>query len=131
MLVVSPAFADADVSMVEPSASDTNSWSFDPLQVTIQAGQSVTWTNNGTQAHTATAGNGAFDTGLIQPGESKTVALASPGGYEYVCTPHPWMTGNIVVTAAAAAAQPAPTPAGPLPTPVPKPSAAQQQVLPT
>jgi plastocyanin len=129
VLLVTPVWADTAVSIEEPSA-DINSWSFDPLQVTIQAGQTITWTNNGMQAHTATANNGAFDTGLIEPGESKTVALAAPGGYEYICTPHPWMTGNIIVTAAAGAAQPAPTPAAVGPTPVPKP-VAQQQVAPT
>jgi hypothetical protein len=53
---------------------------------------------------------------MIEPNQSKTVALAAPGTYEYACTPHPWMKGTINVTAAAA--QPAPTPA-PAPTAAP------------
>lgn len=111
-----PALADEDVQMVEGSTTDINTWSFDPPFVTIQAGQSVTWINNGVQTHTATAANGSFDTGMIEPNQSKTVALAAPGTYEYACTPHPWMKGTINVTAAAA--QPAPTPA-PAPTTAP------------
>ena len=70
------AFADADVEMVERSATDLNSWAIEPLEVSNQSGQTVTWVNTGSQSHTATATGGAFDTGLIEPGESKTVALA-------------------------------------------------------
>jgi len=102
---VSPAYADADVSMLEPDADEAMSWVFEPLQVSIQAGQAITWTNTGAVGHTATAAGGTFDTGLLAPGESKTVALAAPGTYEYLCTPHPWMKGTIIV-AAAGAAQP-------------------------
>jgi plastocyanin len=124
-LNAAPALADADVQTVEPSATDIMTWAFDPVQVTIQAGESVTWINNGAQSHTATASNGAFDTGLIPPGESKTVALAAPGSYEFNCTPHPWMKGtiNVIAAAAAPAAQPTVPPAA-APTAVPKPAAA-------
>jgi plastocyanin len=99
---VSPAYADADVDMVEPSETDMMSWAFDPPEVTIEAGQMVTWTNSGSQPHTATAVSGTFDTGEIAPGESKTMALAAAGTYEYICTPHPWMKGTLQVTAAGA-----------------------------
>ncbi|MDQ3809574.1 MAG: hypothetical protein M3336_04720, partial [Chloroflexota bacterium] len=39
-LSVLPVWADADVRMVEGSATDINSWAFSPAEVTIQAGQS-------------------------------------------------------------------------------------------
>src|SRR5262245_33523252 len=106
--------ADVTVEMVEGSATDINSWTFNPAEVTINAGDMVTFHNTGTQQHTGTSTTGAFDTGLIPAGESKTVAIAAPGTYAFVCTPHPWMKGTITVNAAAApaaaapAAQPAP-----------------------
>src|SRR5207247_10842587 len=110
-------------------------WGFEPRQGSSQAGQAITWTNTGAVGHTATAAGGTFDTGLLAPGESKTVALAAPGTYEYLCTPHPWMKGTIIV-AAAGAAQPttpqpaAATPAAPTVAAVAKP-AAQPVATPT
>lgn len=136
-LFASRAFADATVQMTEGSPTDINSWGFTPADVTIAAGQSITWTNNGSQAHSATADNaGAFDTGLVQPGDSKSVTFATAGTFTYHCTPHPWMKGTITVTAAAAApaAPAAPAPAAPAPAPAAPaaaPPAAQAAPTPT
>jgi plastocyanin len=116
------ALADGTVQMTEPSATDINSWAFTPPDITIAAGQNVTWMNAGTQAHTATSTSGAFDTGLVQPGESQTITLDSAGSYAYQCTPHPWMKGTVTVLAAAAA-PPAAQPAAPAPAPAAQPGA--------
>ncbi len=91
------------VTFTETTMADMLNWSVSPATVTIQAGQSVTFTNPGssTQPHTATAADGSWDTGLLQPGSSGSIAFATPGSYDYTCTPHPWMKGTIVVTAAA------------------------------
>jgi plastocyanin len=39
----------------------------------------------------------AWDTGDIGPGESKTLTFAEPGTYYYICKPHPWMHGQVIV----------------------------------
>ncbi|MDQ3812137.1 MAG: plastocyanin/azurin family copper-binding protein, partial [Chloroflexota bacterium] len=99
LLVVSGslAFAQAQaVRIVEGSSSDINSWGYEPASLTVRAGQPVTFTNTGAQAHTATA-TGVFDTGLLGTGESATITVATPGTYEYHCTPHPWMRASLVV----------------------------------
>jgi plastocyanin len=130
----SAAFADGSVQMTEGSISDINSWAFTPPELTIEAGQSVTWTNSGSQAHSATADGGGFDTGLIQPDNSKTVSLTTPGTYAYHCTPHPWMKGTITVLAAAAAPAPAAAPPPAAPAAAPPAAAApavQAQATPT
>lgn len=130
-LCVSGAFADATVQMTEGSPTDINTWAFTPADVTISAGQSITWTNTGSQAHSATADNGStFDTGLVPPGESKTVTFTTPGTYTYHCTPHPWMKASITVTAAAAAPAPA-APAAPAAQAPPAAAPAVSQALPT
>ena len=82
------------LAMVEGSASDINTWGF---AYSVSAGQSVTWTNNGAQAHSVTSSTGDFDTGLIQPGTSGSVEFDTPGLFTYACSPHPWMKGNVVV----------------------------------
>ena len=40
-----------------------------------RVGESVTWTNSGPTAHTATARDGSFDTGLLSKGQSRSVTF--------------------------------------------------------
>jgi plastocyanin len=85
-------------------------FAFSPATLTITAGDTVTWTNQDTTTHTATSNTGVFDSGDLDPGDAFSFTFTTPGTYEYHCTPHPTMTGQIVVQAAAAT--PLPTPAG-------------------
>jgi plastocyanin len=84
------------INIVEPQ--DPMQWGYDPAEVTIEVGQAVTFTNTGRVAHTATASNGEFDTGLIEGGQSVTIVFNNPGEFDYFCTPHPWMKAKITVT---------------------------------
>jgi plastocyanin len=76
---------------------DISAYGFDPVSLQVNAGDSVTWTNTGSQAHTVTASDGSFDSGLIQPGDMFNLTFSTPGTYTYACTPHPWMKATIVV----------------------------------
>jgi plastocyanin len=38
---------------------------------------------------------GDWDTGLLAKGESKEVTFKEAGTYFYICTPHPWMYGQV------------------------------------
>jgi plastocyanin len=76
-------------------------FAFDPASVTVQVGDSVTWTNQDSTAHTATAA-GAFDTGNIASGASATVTFDTAGTFAYACSIHPTMTATVVVQAASA-----------------------------
>jgi len=71
-------------------------FAFSPSTLTIQAGDSVTWTNKDLVAHTATAVNG-FDSGFLEQGESYSFTFNQVGIFDYICTPHPYMQGNITV----------------------------------
>jgi amicyanin len=91
-------------------------FAFSPATLTITAGDTVTWTNDDSAVHTATSTTGGFDSGDLAQGASYSFTFTEPGTYDYLCTPHPTMTGQIVVQAAAQAATAAPTPGGgPLP----------------
>lgn len=72
---------------------------FSPSSVTIAVGDTVTWRNNGQAPHTATANNGSFDTGTIQPGGSGSHTFNSAGTIPYICTIHAGMTGTVRVLA--------------------------------
>ena len=75
---------------------------FSPNPLTIPAGASVTWTNDGSASHTATSDSNAWTTAVLAPGQtSAAVSFQSPGTFTYHCSIHPTMRGTIVVTAAA------------------------------
>ena len=58
----------------------------------------MTFTNVGDLPHDATAlKQGEWTTGTLAKGESKTVSFMKPGIHYYICTPHPWMYGQIIV----------------------------------
>ncbi len=74
-------------------------FSFAPATITINEGDTVTWTNNGPTPHSATADNGSFDTGIFPAGQSRTHTFNEAGSFSYFCTPHPNMRGTVVVQA--------------------------------
>ena len=78
--------------------SDTISdFVFTPSTITIHVGDTVTWTNVGPTAHTATANDGSFDTGTLQKGQSGSHTFTSAGTFAYICKIHPFMHGTVVV----------------------------------
>lgn len=74
-------------------------FAFSPATVTIDVGDTVTWTNQDAVAHTATATDGSWDTGDIAQSASASIIFSAAGTYTYLCTPHPTMTGTVVVRA--------------------------------
>jgi alcohol dehydrogenase (cytochrome c) len=72
-----------------------------PSRTRIKAGTTVTFTNAGDIPHTATSFEkgkvGKWDTGVLEKGQSKTVTFSDPGVYYYICAPHPWMYGQVIV----------------------------------
>jgi quinohemoprotein ethanol dehydrogenase len=83
-------------------------YSYGPQRITVAAGTKVTFTNNGSQPHNAmSADAGGWDTGMLAKGETASVTFNRPGSFTYICTPHPSMIGQIIVTGQAVAnAQP-------------------------
>ena len=58
----------------------------------------VTVVNNDGVAHTLTAVDGAFDSGVIGGGsQTALTAPGAPGSYQFFCSIHPSMTGSIAV----------------------------------
>jgi plastocyanin len=78
-------------------------FSFGPATINIKAGDSVTWLNQGPTTHTATATDGSFDSGNLPKGKSFSHTFSKSGTFSYICKPHPFMKGTIVVAAAGSA----------------------------
>jgi plastocyanin len=71
--------------------------------VVVSAGGTVTWTNVGQAPHTVTAGDGSFDSGMLDSGGTFAQTFPTAGTYDYVCTFHPGMAGTVQVVADTAA----------------------------
>jgi plastocyanin len=73
-------------------------FAFQPANFTVRPGATITVTNRDSVTHTFTADNGAFNTGDIEPGRTRTVtAPEKPGRYPYRCLIHQFMTGTLTV----------------------------------
>jgi plastocyanin len=81
----------------DPVTVNIHDDAFDPAQVDIAPGTTVTWVNNDDEAHTVTADDGLFDSGRLEPGDSYSVWFDGSGTVAYHCEPHPHMTGSVVV----------------------------------
>ena len=74
-------------------------FSFKPAHITVKRGTRVTWINRDMTEHTATANNGAFDSGVLRPGQSYSHTFKTAGRTnKYHCEIHPFMRGSVTVT---------------------------------
>ena len=72
------------------------SYSFDPKVIEIEAGDTVTWTNEDNFTHTVQV-EGQEDH-KVEQGESVEITFDEPGAYDYVCTHHSQdMDGTVIV----------------------------------
>jgi Copper binding proteins, plastocyanin/azurin family len=91
-------------------------YNFTPSRITIEAGTKVTFTNSGSQPHNAAGADaGGWDTGILKGSETATVTFNRPGTYNYTCTPHPSMIGQIIVTGETVSSAPATVVDSPVP----------------
>ena len=72
---------------------------FNPQQVTVKAGDTVTWVNHDDIPHTATSKTGVFRSKALDTDDKFSFTFATPGSYPYFCALHTHMTGTIVVEA--------------------------------
>lgn len=71
---------------------------FQPAELTVHPGETVEFKNEDIVAHTVTADDGSFDSGLIQRGSSWKMTVRKAGTLAYHCTPHPNMKAILVAS---------------------------------
>jgi plastocyanin len=71
---------------------------FQPAKLTVAVGDSVVWINKDPFPHTATATSGAFDSKNIGPEKSWTFKAVKKGEFAYICSLHPTMKGELIVS---------------------------------
>jgi nitrite reductase (NO-forming) len=87
------------INIVEPPFQSPQQWTYDPIDITVPQGATVTWANTGAVAHTVTSDDGtSFDSGSLDPQMTFSLNTDTPGSVTYHCTFHPWMKGTLTVT---------------------------------
>ena len=84
-----------------PGCEKTDSC-YTPSKIVIKQGDSVTWVNEDVAFHSVTSGyydepSKIFDSDYLDPEESFTFIFENIGTYDYFCTLHPWMKGQVIV----------------------------------
>jgi amicyanin len=91
----------ASTSAGDPKTSDTavkiDNFTFQPQNVTVQAGATVTWTNRDDIPHTVVSNDGVFKSKVRDTDETFSYTFTKAGTYKYFCSLHPKMTGTVVV----------------------------------
>ena len=73
-----------------------------PSNIVIEKGKQVTWVNEDSAFHSVTSGfyetpTELFDSGHLDPYETYTLTFDESGTFDYFCTLHPWMKGQVIV----------------------------------
>lgn len=111
VLMTLPAFAQGSEISVSITGGSEASQScvsgkncYDPDILTVQPRTTVAWTNMDNTAHTVTSGHASendtgaiFDSGEIGPGGTYSFIFLNSGTFDYYCTLHPWMSGQVIV----------------------------------
>lgn len=66
-------------------------------RIEVTVGTTVEWTNRDPLAHTVTAVDRSFNSGLIQPGKTFRHTFTKAGTFNFFCIPHSFMRGRVVV----------------------------------
>ena len=77
-----------------------DNFTFNPPELTVKSGATVTWTNQDDIPHTVVAQGHQFRSKALDTNDKYSFTFTTPGVYEYFCSLHPHMVGKIVVQAA-------------------------------
>lgn len=87
-----------EVPVAQTGVDLPKSYKFDPVAISIDAGEEVTWTNNDDFPHNVHLLDGSDVTEDLPVGESVSMTFDEVGEYYYECSIHPQqMRGKVVV----------------------------------
>ena len=89
-----------DVTILQGASLEGNkSLDSEVITVVLEKNNTVTWVNCDDVAHALSGDyeNDSWWTEIMQPGESSSVTFNSTGLFSYHGTPHPWISGAVIV----------------------------------
>ena len=90
LLPATTARADTDTEV------HIDNFVFEPTQLTVKAGTTVTWMNRDDIPHTVVCA-GKFRSKTMDTDDKFSFTFTAPGEYKYFCSLHPHMTGMVKV----------------------------------
>lgn len=81
---------------LESNQISINHFVFEPKEIIINAGDTVTWTHNNTLVHIVVSQD-LFESKKLNNGNKTTFTFTKPGEYIYYCSIHPSMKGKVIV----------------------------------
>jgi plastocyanin len=91
--------SQASQSAQTPAAVEVkiDNFSFAPVEISVSAGTTVTWTNRDDIPHTVVSTDKVFKSKVLDTDDKYSYTFSKPGTYPYFCSVHPKMTGTVVV----------------------------------
>ena len=89
--------AYADDAMPQPLSVTIDNFSFNPKEITVPQGTTITWTNRDDVPHTVTSTEQKFRSKALDTGDQFSFTFNDSGTYPYFCSVHPMMTGKVIV----------------------------------
>ena len=86
---------DTTTTPTTGQAVTIQNFAFSPATLTVNAGSTVTWTNQDTVAHDVKGTD--FQSTTLNTGDTFQFTFDKAGTYEYICGLHPTMKGTIIV----------------------------------
>jgi amicyanin len=94
----SPTASASPVVAATPVAIRIANSAFATTNLTVKVGTTVTWTNDDSVRHNVVSSvEGGPDGPLLAKGESYSFTFSKAGTFPYICQPHPFMKGTVVV----------------------------------
>ena len=97
LIAASSAVICANAVVVAHNVS-IQDYQYVPANITVAPGETVTWTNKDSVAHTVTATDHSWDSGNLAAGAIYRHQFNQAGSHAYGCSYHPDMSGVVVVS---------------------------------
>ncbi len=83
-----PALTASPTVTAAPALVEMGDHFFDPAQLTVKVGATVTWKSVGQSTHDLAARDGSFSLGSMSFGQTFSFTFTKAGRYPYVCMQH-------------------------------------------
>jgi plastocyanin len=91
-----PLLLGSTRARAEDTKISIDNFTFQPAELTVKVGATVTWTNHDDIPHTVVSA-GKFRSKTLDTDDSFSFTFTAAGDYKYFCSLHPHMTGMIKV----------------------------------
>lgn len=87
----------AQTAHAEPVTVRIENFTFNPAEITIKPGTTVTWENSDDIPHSVVEEQNKFHSAALDTGEKFSMSFTDAGEVRYFCGLHPHMTGKVIV----------------------------------